>query len=75
MFLLLWQDPVTQLFTSPTNLNDEGSKYDLELSKKEETRHGFWALVAQKAKIMLDENGTPRESHEVKTSETKRPST
>ncbi|KAK3138453.1 hypothetical protein QOZ80_5AG0369130 [Eleusine coracana subsp. coracana] len=58
------QDPVTQLFTSPTNLNDEGSKYDLELSKKDATRHGFWALVAQKAKVMLDENGTPRESHQ-----------
>ncbi|TVU19953.1 hypothetical protein EJB05_36136, partial [Eragrostis curvula] len=56
------QDPVTQLLTSTTNLNDEGSKYDLELSKKDDARHGFWGLVARKAKVMLDENGTPRES-------------
>jgi hypothetical protein len=41
-------------------LNDDGPKYDLELSKKDETRHGLWSLVAQKAKVMLDENGTPR---------------
>ncbi|XP_066381025.1 uncharacterized protein [Miscanthus floridulus] len=51
------QDPVTQLYTSTTSLNDEGPKYDIELSN---TKHGFWALVAQKAKVMLDENGTPR---------------
>ncbi|CAD6333483.1 unnamed protein product [Miscanthus lutarioriparius] len=54
------QDPVTQLYTSTTSLNDEGPKYDIELSKKDHTKHGFWALVAQKAKVMLDENGTPR---------------
>ncbi|CAL4901335.1 unnamed protein product [Urochloa decumbens] len=54
------QDPVTQLYTSTTKLNDDGPKYDLELSKKEDARHGFWSLVAQKAKVMLDENGTPR---------------
>ncbi|OEL32773.1 hypothetical protein BAE44_0006205 [Dichanthelium oligosanthes] len=54
------QDPVTQLYTSTTKVNDEGPKYDIELSKKDETRHGFWSLVAQKAKVMLDENGTPR---------------
>ena len=42
-------------------LNDDGPKYDLELSKKDEARrHGLWSLVAQKAKVMLDENGTPR---------------
>ncbi|CAN6332623.1 unnamed protein product [Urochloa humidicola] len=54
------QDPVTQLYTSTTKLNDDGPKYDLELSKKDDARHGFWSLVAQKAKVMLDENGTPR---------------
>ncbi|KAK8457565.1 hypothetical protein SEVIR_3G206700v4 [Setaria viridis] len=54
------QDPVTQLYTSTTKLNDDGPKYDLELSQKDDTRHGFWSLVAQKAKVMLDENGTPR---------------
>ncbi|RLN30534.1 hypothetical protein C2845_PM05G34200 [Panicum miliaceum] len=54
------QDPVTQLYTSTTMLNDDGPKYDIELSKKDETRHGLWSLVAQKAKVMLDENGTPR---------------
>ncbi|PUZ65498.1 hypothetical protein GQ55_3G227800 [Panicum hallii var. hallii] len=54
------QDPVTQLYASTTMLNDDGPKYDLELSKKDETRHGLWSLVAQKAKVMLDENGTPR---------------
>ncbi|XP_072148469.1 uncharacterized protein [Setaria viridis] len=53
-------DPVTQLYTSTTKLNDDGPKYDLELSQKDDTRHGFWSLVAQKAKVMLDENGTPR---------------
>ncbi|XP_039837818.1 uncharacterized protein LOC120698333 [Panicum virgatum] len=41
-------DPVTQLYTSTTMLNDDGPK------------HGLWSLVAQKAKVMLDENGTPR---------------
>ncbi|KAF8719449.1 hypothetical protein HU200_024166 [Digitaria exilis] len=54
------QDPVTQLYTSTTKLNDDGPKYDLELSKKDDARHGLWSLVAQKAKVMLDENGTPR---------------
>ncbi|WVZ98973.1 hypothetical protein U9M48_044340 [Paspalum notatum var. saurae] len=54
------QDPVTQLYTSTTSLNDEGPKYDLELSMKDHTKHGFWGLLAQKAKVMLDENGTPR---------------
>ncbi|AQK86787.1 uncharacterized protein [Zea mays] len=61
------QDPVTHLYTSPTCLNDEGPKYDLELSKKEHTKHGFWGLLAQKAKVMLDENGTPR----IQTSESR----
>ncbi|KAG2618540.1 uncharacterized protein LOC120667673 [Panicum virgatum] len=54
------QDPVTQLYTSTSMLNDDGPKYDLDLSKKDEARHGLWSLVAQKAKVMLDENGTPR---------------
>ncbi|KAJ1263397.1 hypothetical protein BS78_09G181600 [Paspalum vaginatum] len=54
------QDPVTQLYTSTTSVNDEGPKYDLELSMKDHTKHGFWGLLAQKAKVMLDENGTPR---------------
>jgi hypothetical protein len=59
------QDPVTQLFTSTISLNDEGTKYDLELSKKDDpTKHRFWGLVARKAKVMLDESGTPRESHQ-----------
>ncbi|XP_035817649.1 uncharacterized protein [Zea mays] len=61
------QDPVTHLYTSTTSLNDEGPKYDLELSKKDHRKHGFWGLVAQKAKVMLDENGTPRP--QAKTSE------
>ncbi|KAL5655334.1 hypothetical protein ACJX0J_034653, partial [Zea mays] len=60
-------DPVTHLYTSTTSLNDEGPKYDLELSKKDHRKHGFWGLVAQKAKVMLDENGTPRP--QAKTSE------
>ncbi|KAL6609770.1 hypothetical protein ACP70R_039739 [Stipagrostis hirtigluma subsp. patula] len=55
-------DPVTQLYTSTRSLNDDGTKYDLELSKKDEAKHGFWGVLAQKAKVMLDENGTPRES-------------
>jgi hypothetical protein len=61
------QDPVTQLFTSTISLNDEGTKYDLELSKKDDsTKHRAVqeGLVARKAKVMLDESGTPRESHQ-----------
>ncbi|KAG0518553.1 hypothetical protein BDA96_09G185700 [Sorghum bicolor] len=63
------QDPVTHLYTSTTSLNDEGPKYDIELSKKDH-KHGFWALVAQKAKVMLDENGTPRAA-QTQTSESR----
>jgi hypothetical protein len=37
-----------------------------ELSKKDDAKHGFCGLVAQKAKVILDENGTPRESHRVR---------
>ncbi|KAL6619046.1 hypothetical protein ACP70R_034185 [Stipagrostis hirtigluma subsp. patula] len=55
-------DPVTQLYTSTRSLNDDGTKYDLELSKKDDAKHGFWGVLAQKAKVMLDENGTPRQS-------------
>ncbi|XP_062230384.1 uncharacterized protein LOC133928139 [Phragmites australis] len=56
------QDPVTQLYTSTRLLNDDGPKYDLELSRRDDAKHGFWGLVAQKAKVMLDENGTPRDT-------------
>ncbi|XP_062179474.1 uncharacterized protein LOC133884123 [Phragmites australis] len=55
-------DPVTQLYTSTTSLNDDGPTYDLELSRKDDAKHGLWGVVAQKAKVMLDENGTPRDS-------------
>jgi hypothetical protein len=47
------QDPVTQLYTSARG------------AKGNETKHGFWGVLAQQAIVMLDENGGTDDNHSV----------
>ncbi|CAM0954957.1 unnamed protein product [Alopecurus aequalis] len=53
------QDPVTMLYTSTSGTSDDSKHSPL---KKDETKQGLWGLLAQQAKVMLDETGTPREA-------------
>uniref|UniRef100_A0A0E0L3W9 Uncharacterized protein n=1 Tax=Oryza punctata TaxID=4537 RepID=A0A0E0L3W9_ORYPU len=46
-------DPVTQLYTSARRAKDN------------EAKHGFWGILAQQAKAMLDENGGTDDHHSV----------
>uniref|UniRef100_A0A0E0A0S8 Uncharacterized protein n=1 Tax=Oryza glumipatula TaxID=40148 RepID=A0A0E0A0S8_9ORYZ len=46
-------DPVTQLYTSARG------------AKGNETKHGFWGVLAQQAIVMLDENGGTDDNHSV----------
>ncbi|KAF0925355.1 hypothetical protein E2562_016613 [Oryza meyeriana var. granulata] len=46
--------PVTQLYTSVRGAKDDPKN---EHMKNNEAKHGFWGVLAQQAKVMLDENG------------------
>ncbi|XP_040379789.1 uncharacterized protein LOC102702290 [Oryza brachyantha] len=47
-------DPIAQLYTSTRGAKDDPKNEQL---KSNEAKHGFWGVLAQQAKVMLDENG------------------
>ncbi|KAM0848617.1 hypothetical protein ACQ4PT_054283 [Festuca glaucescens] len=53
------QDPVTMLHTSTSGANNDDSKRSP--LKRDEAKQGLWGLLAQQAKVMLDESGSPTE--------------
>ncbi|KAE8797555.1 hypothetical protein D1007_27323 [Hordeum vulgare] len=48
------QDPVTMLYTSTSSATNDDSKSSPV--KKDETKQGLWGLLAQQAKVMLEES-------------------
>ncbi|KAM0915024.1 hypothetical protein ACQ4PT_011132 [Festuca glaucescens] len=53
------QDPITMMYTSTSGTNNDDSKRSP--LKRDEAKQGLWGLLAQQAKVMLDETGSPTE--------------
>ncbi|KAM0915021.1 hypothetical protein ACQ4PT_011132 [Festuca glaucescens] len=53
------EDPITMMYTSTSGTNNDDSKRSP--LKRDEAKQGLWGLLAQQAKVMLDETGSPTE--------------